>query len=89
MAPARPRLPLTRDLAVLWLGLAAWALLGGGSACTSPTSPHEPIGFQTYTSPQSNPIVLSPDRAWLYVANTTSNTVSFIRTSTFTTALPA
>jgi YVTN family beta-propeller protein len=75
---------VVRGLFLFWLALAAWALLGGGAGCTSlPADPHEPAGFQTFTSPQANPIVLSADRAWLFVANTTSNTVSFIRTSTF------
>jgi DNA-binding beta-propeller fold protein YncE len=73
--------------ALFWLGLVAWALLGGGGGCSAPPppppDPHEPAGFQTFTSPQVNPIVLSPDRAWVYVANTTSNSVSFIRTSNF------
>ena len=58
----------------LGLALAAWALLGGGGGCnTTPASPHERAGFQVFASPQSNPIVLSPDRAFVYVANTTSN----------------
>jgi len=76
-----------RGLFLFWLALVAWALLGGGAGCGTVTpglpDPHEPAGFQNFTSPQSNPIVLSPDRAWLYVANTTSNSVSFIRTSNF------
>jgi YVTN family beta-propeller protein len=43
---------------------------------------HEPLGFQTFTSPQANPIALSPDGAFAYVANTTSGTVDVINTST-------
>ncbi len=43
--------------------------------------PHEPVGEQTFTSPQSEPIALSPDSAWLYVANTTSGTVDVIDTA--------
>jgi DNA-binding beta-propeller fold protein YncE len=79
-----PRLQVA--LVPFWLGLVAWAALGGGGGCstTNPTpSPHEAAGFQTFTSPQASPIVLSPDRAFVYVANTTSNTVNFIRTSDF------
>ena len=38
-------------------------------------------GFQTFASPQSHPIVLSPNGANLYVANTTSNSVSVISTA--------
>ena len=76
-----------RWLLGLWGGLVAWSLLGGGGGCSSggggPVVTHELAGFQTFTSPQANPIVLSPDRAFVYVANTTSNSVSFIRTSDF------
>jgi DNA-binding beta-propeller fold protein YncE len=76
------RLPI-----LFWLGLVAWAALGGGGACTTtPPSPHETPGFQTFTSPQANPIILSPDRQFVYVANTTSNSVTFLRTSDFTGA---
>jgi YVTN family beta-propeller protein len=76
-----------RGLLGFWLAVGAWALLGGGGGCTTgPANPHEPIGFQTFASPQSNPIVLSPDRAFVYVANTTSNSVSFLRTSDFKVA---
>ncbi|MGH0029650.1 MAG: YncE family protein [Myxococcota bacterium] len=35
-------------------------------------------GHQNFTSPQSNPILVSRDGAHVYVANTTSNTVSVI-----------
>jgi YVTN family beta-propeller protein len=42
---------------------------------------HEAVGFQTFTSPQSNPLALSPDGTRLYVANTTSGTVSVINTA--------
>jgi YVTN family beta-propeller protein len=84
------RFTQSRGLALFSLALVAWALLGGGGGCGSttppPVDPHERAGFQNFTSPQANPIVLSPDRAWLYVANTTSNSVSFIRTSNFTVA---
>jgi DNA-binding beta-propeller fold protein YncE len=73
-----------RGLLGFWLAIGVWALLGGGGGCTTgPTDPHEPIGFRSFTSPQSNPIVLSPDRAFVYVANTTSHSVSFLRTSDF------
>jgi DNA-binding beta-propeller fold protein YncE len=86
MHAVQRRLDFQHGIALFWLGLVAWALLGGGG-CSSPPppppDPHEPAGFQTFTSPQANPIVISPDRAWVYVANTTSNSVSFIRTSNF------
>jgi YVTN family beta-propeller protein len=81
----RPRLPYA--LAPFWLGLVAWAGLGGGGGCTTPApNPHEVPGFQTFTSPQASPIILSPDGAFVYVANTTSNSVTFLRTSDFTAA---
>jgi YVTN family beta-propeller protein len=86
MHAVQRRLELQHGFALFWLGLVAWALLGGGGGCSTPPpapDPHEPAGFQTFTSPQANPIVISPDRAWVYVANTTSNSVSFIRTSNF------
>ncbi len=43
---------------------------------------HEPVGSQLFTSPQSQPLALSADGSRLYVANTTSNTVSEIATTT-------
>ncbi|HSJ96837.1 MAG TPA: beta-propeller fold lactonase family protein, partial [Myxococcota bacterium] len=58
--------------------LAALATLG---ANCGPTNQHEPVGHQDFTSPQANPIVLSPDGSTLFVANTTSNTVSVISTA--------
>ena len=42
---------------------------------------HEDTGFQLFTSPQSKPIVLSADGSRLYVANTTSNSVSVVSTA--------
>jgi YVTN family beta-propeller protein len=41
---------------------------------------HEPVGSQTFASPQSNPIVHSPTQDRAYVANSTSNSVSVIDT---------
>src|SRR5262245_6328926 len=56
-----------RWLLGLWGGLVVWSLLGGGGGCTSaPVTSHESAGFQNFTSPQANPIVLSPDRAFVY-----------------------
>lgn len=45
-------------------------------------SPHEPVGEQSFLSPQSNPIAVSPDHTRVYVANTTSNTIDVIDTLT-------
>jgi YVTN family beta-propeller protein len=66
-------------LAVLALAVAqpadAGRRRGGGGAGT-----HEAPGKQNFASPQSNPIAISPDGAWVYVANTTSNSVTVIQT---------
>jgi YVTN family beta-propeller protein len=53
--------------------LAALALLA--VACQPDPSA---IGHQTFTSPQSNPIAVSKDGFRVYVANTTSHSVSVI-----------
>jgi len=45
---------------------------------------HEAVGFQLFESPQVNPLVLNEAGTRLYVANTTSNSVSVIDTSTNT-----
>src|SRR4029453_9592246 len=70
-----------RGFALLCLALAAWALLGGGGGCNTVSSPHEAVGNLNFTSPQVNPVVVSVDGQTAYVANTTSNTVSFVATS--------
>jgi YVTN family beta-propeller protein len=64
---------------VLIAPLALVAALAIGAPCG--TSNHEPVGYQEFTSPQANPIVLSANGNTLYVANTTSNTVSVIDTN--------
>ncbi len=76
MRPTVPRAP--SRLFVLAFVLVAG--LNTGETCNSPNH-HEPVGHQTFTSPQSRPILLSGDGARLYVANTTSNSVSVFRTS--------
>lgn len=45
------------------------------------TNNHEPVGRQTFASPQVNPILLSPDGSRIFVANTTSNTVTVSSTT--------
>ena len=45
---------------------------------------HEPAGHALFASPQVNPIALAPDGVLLFVANTTSNSVSVINTNTRT-----
>jgi len=67
---------------------AAWALalLAGGalgaSQCDGGSGPPLPAtGAALFTSPQANPVALSPDGSRLYVANTTSGTVSALDVS--------
>ena len=42
---------------------------------------HEAVGRQTWTSPQSNPVAVSPDGTWVAVAATTSNEVQIFSTA--------
>ena len=49
---------------------------------------HEAVGFQLFTSPQANPIALSPNGSRLYVANTTSRSVSVVLNSLRLRRLP-
>lgn len=66
-----------RLLLVPFAALGALASLGADCG----NGNHEPQGHLDFTSPQANPIVLSADGNTLYVANTTSNTVSLIPTA--------
>jgi YVTN family beta-propeller protein len=66
----------------LALASAAVLLAAAGADAGRPRFPHEAVGRQLFASPHANPIALSPDGAWVYVANTTSNTVSVISTAT-------
>jgi YVTN family beta-propeller protein len=69
--------PMSRfAAALLALSLPAAGLAGGASV-------HEVPGFQTYASPQVNPIAVSPSGHEVYVANTTSNTLSVLTTAPF------
>lgn len=72
---------LRRILIVPLFLLGGWATMGVTCSDGGSTSTHEPVGHQDFSSPQSNPIVLSPDGSLLFVANTTSNTVSAIPTA--------
>jgi YVTN family beta-propeller protein len=73
-----------RGVFLFWLAITAWALLGGGAGCTSPPPPlHETFGIANFASPQVNPVVISADGQTVYVANTTSGTVSFLSASPF------
>jgi YVTN family beta-propeller protein len=75
MPSSRPYLARVSKLAALFAVTAAAAL---GFRCELPPGS---TGFQTFASPQSRPIALSPDGTFLYVANTTSNSVSVIATA--------
>ena len=67
-----------RPIAIALVVVAAGSL--GMSNCNGST--HEPVGQQTFSSPQSKPILLSPDGAFAFVANTTSRSVSIIDLAT-------
>src|SRR5262245_5420892 len=73
MPSSRPR---PRLFTVLLSAAVASAALFGFNCQLAPSG----SGFQTFASPQSHPIALSPDGLHLYVANTTSNSVSVIST---------
>ena len=74
-------MPLVRARAVLLL-LFVLPLAGANNTCIQlPTSPHEPRGTALFESPQANPLAITPDGARVYVADTTSGTVSVIDAS--------
>jgi YVTN family beta-propeller protein len=56
-------------------------LLAGALVVAGCNGPHEPVGVETFASPQSHPLALSTDGSRVYVANTTSNSVSVIDTA--------
>ena len=64
-------------VALLCLTLAG----GAGPAFAARPRTHENVGFQLFESPEVNPIVLNAAGTRLYVANTTSNTVSVVDTA--------
>ncbi|RIL06421.1 MAG: hypothetical protein DCC71_06840 [Proteobacteria bacterium] len=66
--------------------LAVWGVAAAIAVLASPSEAarqrtHEPVGFQLFESPQVNPIVLNDAGTRLYVANTTSNSVSVVNPS--------
>lgn len=77
----RSLLPLTALAAGAAVALAPPAEAGRPRNPVQTIS-HEPEGHQTYASPQSRPVALSPDGAQLFVAATTSNRVDVISTQT-------
>jgi YVTN family beta-propeller protein len=60
----------------------ALALLAAPQAALAGAGRHEKVGRQYFTSPQANPIALTPDGSRLYVASTTSNLVDVVDTAT-------
>lgn len=67
------RLAVALGLALGLIGVAEPAFAGRPRT-------HEAVGFQHFESPQVNPIVLNESGNRLYVANTTSNSVSVVDT---------
>jgi YVTN family beta-propeller protein len=65
-----------RRRSLVALLIASLAVAGTADAARQRT--HESVGFQLFESPQVNPIVLNAAGTRLYVANTTSNSVSVI-----------
>jgi YVTN family beta-propeller protein len=61
--------------------LLASTILALSQPAQAGTSRHEKVGRQYFTSPQANPIALTPDGSRLYVASTTSNQVDVIDTA--------
>ena len=81
------RLTLTRNRLRRWIlasaALAASLLtFAADPAFAARARTHEPVGRQLFESPQVNPLVLNEAGTVLYVANTTSNSVSVVDTGT-------
>ena len=75
LAGSQLRLALTSGLAFGLISVAVPADAG------APRRTLELVGFQLFESPQVNPIVLNATGTRLFVANTTSNSVSVVDTS--------
>jgi len=72
---ARP-VPVAALAALLCLAIALPAQAGRRRRAAEPR--HEPAGSAVFTSPQANPIAVAPGLGRVYVANTTSGTVSVL-----------
>src|SRR5262249_32583618 len=70
----RARITTTAGLAIALVALA-------GPASAGRPRISEPVGFQNFESPQSNPIAISSDGSEVYVAHTTGNALGVISTS--------
>jgi len=77
---ARRRVP-SRPVSRLRAPLVA-ALLAASTALALTCEPVGDVGRQTFASPQVDPIAVSSDGSRVYVANTTSDSVSVIDTAT-------
>ncbi len=75
-------MPLRPPLSSLVLASLALALAAAPAWAGSPRPTHEAAGRLTWTSPQANPIALTPNGSFVFVANTTSNSVEVLQTST-------
>ncbi len=75
-------LPTPRPQLALATIVLTTLLLAPSAQAARSRPAHEPIGHLTFTSPQSNPIALSPDGNFVYVVNTTYNSVAVINTTT-------
>ena len=77
------QLPRNRAAALaVALGLAVATFAPAAEAARQRVN-HEAKGFATLTSPQGNPIALSPDGSRVWVVNTTSDSVSMLDANTF------
>ena len=72
----------SRTLAGVVLAASLLAFAADPAFAARARGSHEAVGFQLFESPQVNPLVLNEAGTRLYVANTTSNSVSVIDTST-------
>ena len=68
--------------------LRAWALGAAASLALGCPGPLPEVGHQLFSSPQTNPVALTPDGETLVVANTTSGTVSVFDTKFLTQSNP-
>ncbi len=66
----------SRRLGRPWLAAAIVVAMAAGTGCTVPDLPES--GAQLFVSPQIDPIALSEDGTTLYVANTTTGTLSVL-----------
>jgi DNA-binding beta-propeller fold protein YncE len=77
--PEVPAMRATARRSLLLVLLALGPLALGSNQCGQVVvAPPIPVGKPLFTSPQVNPVAVSNDGALLYVANTTTGTLSFV-----------